>query len=236
MRDQDGGFGRLRAAQLGPGAADAALLEEYRGYVNLATADARPPQPAIIITHGLSGCGKTTLTQALLELTGAVRIRTDVERKRMHAQGPRDRRSTGIDSGLYAKDATAAAYRRVGELAGAVVAAGHVAIVDATFIKRWQRDLLRELASALRIPFVIVAFTARDSVLRERVGRRAQEGVDASDADLAVLEHQLRAQEPLAPDEQSCTVAWDAESPLGRARTPAAWQPVLDRLHLSPTA
>jgi hypothetical protein len=227
---------RLRAAQLGPGAARAALLEEYRGYLNLAHADARPPRPAIIITHGLSGCGKTTLTQALLELTGGVRIRTDVERKRLHPPAPRDHPTTGIGSGLYAREATAATYRRVAALAGAVVAAGHVAIVDATFIMRWQRDLLRELAAAARVAFVIVTFTAPDPVLRERVGRRAQQGRDASDADIGVLEHQLRTQEPLAPDEQSAVVAWDAESPLARARTPGAWQPVLDRLGPPPAA
>ena len=221
---------RMRVAQLGAGENEVALREEYRSYVNLAKADARPPQPAIIVAHGLSGCGKTTLTQALLELTGAVRIRTDVERKRMHALGPRDRRATGIDSGLYAKEATEAAYRRVGELAGMVAAAGHVAIVDATFIKRWQRDLLRARASALGVPFLIVTFTASESVLRERIAHRVQEDRDASDADIAVLEHQLREREPLAPDEQSCAVAWDAEAPLERAREPAAWRPVLDRI------
>ena len=220
----------MRAVQLATGAGDAALREEYRGYVSLARANARPPRPAIIVAHGLSGSGKTTLTQALLERIGAVRIRTDVERKRMRALEPRDRTADAVGSGLYAPAATEAAYRRVAELAGAAATAGHIAIVDATFLKRWQRDLLRERASALGTAFLIVTFTARDAVLRERVARRAQEGRDASDADIAVLEHQPREREPLAPDEQDCAIAWDAEAPLDRARDPGAWRCVTDRI------
>ena len=43
-------------------------------------------EPAIVITHGFSGCGKTTLSQSLLETVGALRIRSDVERKRLHGR------------------------------------------------------------------------------------------------------------------------------------------------------
>ena len=138
---------RLRAAQLGSGDARGAVLAEYDGYVDLARSYAQPPRPAIILTHGFAGSGKTTLSQALLEVLGAVRIRTDVERKRSHGYGARERSQGAIDRGIYAPDATEATYRRVCALAGGVVAAGHVAIVDATFLKRWQRDLFRQLAS-----------------------------------------------------------------------------------------
>ena len=59
---------RLRAVQLGAGDARRAVLAEYHGYVELAQSYARPPRPAIILTHGLAGSGKTTLSQALLEV------------------------------------------------------------------------------------------------------------------------------------------------------------------------
>ena len=60
---------------------------EYRAFVDLARRHSQRPQAAIIITHGLAGSGKTTCAQWLLERTGAVRIRTDVERKRLHGLG-----------------------------------------------------------------------------------------------------------------------------------------------------
>jgi len=224
---------RLRVSQVEPGAAQAALLAEYRGYVALAKGYAEAPRPAIVITHGLAGCGKTTSSQALLELTGAVRVRSDVERKRMHGIGVLDRTGSGIASGLYAAEATRETYLRVRSAAHGIAAAGRIAIVDATFLQRWQRDLFRQLAADLGLPFVIVDFVAREATLRERIALRAEHGGDASDADLAVLEHQLRTQVPLAPDEQPFVVAHDAEVTLDRARDVESWREVLARLGLS---
>ncbi len=221
---------RLRAVQLGSGDARRAVLAEYHGYLDLAQSYARPPRPAIILTHGLAGSGKTTLSQALLEVLGAVRIRTDVERKRLHEHQAYDRSLGGLDRGLYAPDATEATYRHVCATTSGIIAAGHVAVVDAAFLKRWQRDLFRELASRLQVPFLIVTFTAREATLRDRIMRRATEGRDASDADLAVLDHQLRVQEPLTPDERADAVTYDSEVPFERARAAASWRAVLERI------
>ena len=221
---------RLRAAQLDSDDPRRALLVEYHGYVELARSYARPPRLAIILAHGLAGSGKTTLSQALLEVLGAVRIRSDVERKRLHGHGSRERSPAGIDRDLYAPDSTESTYRHVCAIAGGIVAAGYVAVVDAAFLKRWQRDLFRELAFRLHVPFVIVTFTAREALLRARITRRATEGHDASDADLAVLDHQLRVQEPLAPDERADAVTYDSEAPLERAHVAGSWQAVVERI------
>lgn len=220
----------LRAAQLEPGEAKAALVAEYRAYVNLARDYALPPRPAIVITHGLAGCGKTTGSEALLELTGAIRVRTDVERKRLHGLSVEARSGSGIESGLYTAEATERTYRRALALARDIAAASRIAIVDATFLLRWQRDLFRQLAIDLDAPFAIVDFVASDATLRARIVDRARRGDDASEADLAVLDHQLRMQEPLAPDEQASAVAFDAEAPLERARDPSTWRAVFDRI------
>ncbi len=221
---------RLRIAQIAPGADEAALLAEYRGYLDLARRFSRPPRPALVITHGLSGCGKTTLSGLLLEATGAVRIRTDVERKRLHGLKPEQRSGSGLAGGLYAAAATQETYAEVAALARAVVLAGEIAIVDATCLARWQRDLFRRLAAELAVPFVIVSFTASVATLRERLARRSRTGGGASEADVAVLEHQLATQQPLAADELPDVVTWDTETL--RPDDPAAWQPILARLGL----
>jgi len=223
---------RLRTAQLAPGEERGASIAEYRGYVRLARGYAGTAPSAIVITRGLSGSGKTTLSESLLEALGAVRVRSDVERKRLHGLDARERDRRGIDQGLYASTATDATYRRLASLTREIVVAGYVAVVDAAFLKRAQRDLFRALAAELGVPFVILALPASEATLRERVERRAAAGSDASDADLAVLGYQLHTQEPLAPDEEPHVVWYDAEAPLDNARTPEAWHAVRERIRV----
>jgi hypothetical protein len=224
---------RLRADQLRSQDARSAAISDYREHLRLAEAFAGASRPAIVITHGLSGSGKTTLSQALLERLGAVRVRSDVERKRMHGLDALDRDRSGIGTGLYASTATEATYARLVALAGGVVGSGFIAVIDAAFLRRWQRNLFRELAGALAVPFVIVDFAASESALRERVARRAAGSGGASDADVAVLEQQLRTQEPLGVAEMPDVVRYDANAPLERTPEAAAWDGVRARLGAS---
>lgn len=221
---------RLRAAQLHSEEARREAIADDRDHLKLAESFAAPSRSALVITHGLSGSGKTTLSQALLERLGAVRVRSDVERKRMHGLEALDRARSGIDTGLYASTATEATYGRLTALARGIVGSGFTALVDAAFLRRWQRNLFRELASALSVPFVIVDFAASEAALRERIARRIDGSTDASDADVTVLEQQLRTQEPLGDAEMDDVVRYDAEAPLERSWQADAWDRVRARL------
>jgi predicted kinase len=87
-------------------------------------------------------------------------------------------------------------------------------IVDAAFLTAAQRRTLRAVAERRRVPFVIVDVRASEAELRARVAKRAREGRDASDADLAVLARQLVTREPLAEDERPCVVLVNTDGPL----------------------
>ena len=175
-------------------------------YLDVARATTAPPPPVLLITHGPSGSGKTTLTQGLLEAAAAVRIRADVERKRLSGLAAQARSGSTLGGGIYAPQASVATYARLRELAVPVLAGGWHVILDATFLRRAQRDGARELAAALGLRFVILDFDADVATLRERIVRRAARGGDASEADPAVLEAQLRTAEPLDADEQPLVV------------------------------
>ena len=56
-------------------------------------------------------------------------------------------------------------------------------------------------------------FSAHAETLRRRVAQRSTHADDASEADLAVLQRQLAAQEPLTADEQACTLTLDTDAP-----------------------
>ncbi|HET7032825.1 MAG TPA: AAA family ATPase [Casimicrobiaceae bacterium] len=221
---------RLRATQVGAGAAKNAAIAESRGYLHLARSYAERPRPALIVTYGLSGSGKTAISQALLETIGAVRIRSDVERKRMHGVAPLERCNASEAQRLYAEASTQHTYDRLRTLARDILGAGRIAIVDATFLRHSQRESFRALAMELGLPFLILAFEASEATLRQRITQRQAGGGDASDADLAVLGHQIATREPLTADERTHAVVYDAEAPLEAARAPAAWKELARRL------
>ena len=191
----------LRAGQITGAAHDAALVETH-AILQLATALTRPLPLRLDITHGLSGSGKTTVTQTLMQIPGAIRLRSDVERKRLAGLDALARSGSGIGEQLYAADATRRTYTHLATLAGAVLDAGWPVIVDATFTARWQRDQLREQARSRGVAFHILDFQVPVASLRERIIQRSRAGGDASEADLDVLQHQIDTEEALAADEK----------------------------------
>jgi len=205
----------IRATQSGLGKEQQqAVCKQTASYVHLASFFTRPTRPWLLITHGYSGSGKTTATQLLLEHTGAIRLRSDVERKRLFGLAPQARSQSGINQGLYAPDAHLMTYRRLEELAREVLQAGFPAIVDAAFLKRAERDAFRALARELGVPFLILELHATEDTLRRRVVQREHLGRDASEATLQVLESQLRSGESIAAEENNWTAALNSEQPM----------------------
>jgi aminoglycoside phosphotransferase family enzyme/predicted kinase len=202
----------LRLAQENADKDRAQSLAEYHTYANLAQCEIGAHSVSLAITHGPAGSGKTTRSQTWLEATGAVRVRSDVERKRMHGLHASDRGGSGVDEGLYGAAATDRTYARLAELARTIVTAGYAAIVDATFLKKRHRDLLRQVALDLGVQFAILDCSAPAAVLRERDAKRIGTGSDASDATVAVLERQIATEEPLTPEERRMAVP-DATPP-----------------------
>lgn len=184
-----------------------------RDYLRLALALTQEPPPFLLITHGVSGSGKSRRTGQLLErFPGAIRIRSDVERKRLFGLEPLADSRSAMGSGLYTPDASARTYERLLHLADQVLAAGHPVLVDATFMKRVHRQPFRELAARRAVPFILLDCIAADAeTLRTRVAARRARGDDAAEADVAVLERQLRYDEPPAADENPLKTVGDSD-------------------------
>jgi uncharacterized protein len=177
------------------------LTEEFRGYLALAVTATEIPHPTLLITHGVTGSGKSTRAQAVVDSMGAIRIRSDVERKRLQDLQPLARTDSALGEGLYTRERDRRTYERLADLARTVITAGCTAIVDAGFLQRWQRDLLKQVAVELKVPFAIADCSAPEPVLRERVLRRQEHGRDASEATIEVLDHQLAHADPLSSEE-----------------------------------
>jgi len=187
---------------------------DFRAHLGLAEALIAPRDPGLVITHGVAGSGKSSTAAQLLERGDWVRLRSDVERKRLAGLPPLASSRSGLSEGLYAADATERTYARLADLAERVVRAGFPVIVDAAFLERDRRRAFHELAARLRVPFAILSTEASHDVLRARVASRAQGGADPSEATLPVLERQLAEAERLDAEEARHAVRVDTERPI----------------------
>lgn len=204
----------LRAAQIPPGEGRAAAYREFVDYLDLASRYAKGAQRALVVMHGPSGCGKSTAAQFLVERTGAIRIRTDVERKRLAGLPAQARTGSAVDAGLYGRDMTRRTYEQAVRCAQATLEGGFPALIDGAFLRRWQRDLARAHASSHGASFVIVDCVAALATLKARIVSRAAARTDPSEATLDVLAHQLQSQDALDSDELPYTVVCSTDERL----------------------
>ena len=203
----------IRLQQAGAdGSSSGALEGEYAKYAGLAGRIACPDRPYVVLMHGLAGSGKSTVSRILVEQCGAIRVRSDVERKRLHGLSSRARTHAQPHDGIYAPDTTQRTYDRLKNLARDIVESGHGAIVDAAFLRRAARDEFVSFVRELGVPVMIVSCQAPHDELRRRVRTREAALNDASEAGITVLENQILTEEPLAPGEMAIAVNVDAES------------------------
>lgn len=157
-------------------------------------------RPMLIAMTGLSGSGKSTVAIRLVERLGAVRLRSDVERKRLFGLPPLARDTEA----LYTPEATTRTYARLEALATQGLQAGWPVVIDAANLKRAERERWRALAAAYAVDFVLMSCEVPVPVLQARLQQRHARNDDPSDATPAVLEHQLAWHEPVAADEAAC--------------------------------
>ena len=181
-------------------------------YLALASRIAHPDaSPVLVINHGLSGSGKTWVSDRLITGLPAIRVRSDVVRKHLHGLEELTRSDAGLNVGIYADDATARTYNQLAANAALGLRAGLNVIVDATCLRRADRQRLEEVAEAAGARCMILHCEATHEVLEARIRARQAQAADASEADLRVLHEQLRTAEPLSTAELGHTVVVDTE-------------------------
>lgn len=191
---------RYHQAELHP-ADRPAVMAEYRRHISLAERYVEFSFPYLMIGVGVSGSGKSRFTGEMVRRLGSVRLRSDVERKRLFGFEPKaDTAMQEID--IYTAEATERTYARLAKLSGVLLEAGLPVCIDATCLKREQRDLLRLQAEGRGLPVIIVSFEADEETLRARIEKRARRGGDPSEAGLEVLERQLAAMQPFDDGER----------------------------------
>lgn len=190
----------------------AEFLDRLRRRIRAAENWTTTRHPILILMHGASGSGKSWLSSRLVPEVSAVRMRSDLERKRLAGVNAMQSAAAGVREGIYSPQFSHRTYSRLEDCAETCLRAGLNVIVDAAFLETVDRQLFRALAARLRVPYVIVSCEADPITLAKRVMERSgRKG--PSDASISVLDTQLREIEPFESTEQPYVVHIDTSEP-----------------------
>ncbi len=161
---------------------------EAAGYFRRALDYLKPEAARLVVVGGLSGTGKTTLARALApalgRAPGALHLRSDVLRKRLSGVPELER----LPASAYTAEASGKVYAALCAMAAEALGTGQAVVLDAVFAKPEERAAVEAVAQAAGVPFTGLWLDAAPEVMAARVTKRRG---DASDADAAVVEHQL---------------------------------------------
>ncbi|MCT0207513.1 AAA family ATPase [Synechococcus sp. CS-1332] len=201
---------RLRQQTLGAHAS-VVLQKDLERYLLGASRATATPAPALVITHGVSGSGKSHRARQLCHRQGWIHLRSDVERKRLFGTWGQGE-APPLRGDPYRQDVSAMLYdKHLPEQVGRILVAGLSVVVDATFLLRHQRQRMEDLACRNGVPFLILACSSSQEQAQRRLVERRERGGDPSDADGAVLEAQFRGMEPLDGHERGRCLEVSAE-------------------------
>jgi hypothetical protein len=181
---------RLREKDLSPKMRDD-ITKTARQYFDLSyTYATRLEKPALILTAGLMGSGKSYQARQLARRWNAEIICSDVLRKELFDLKPSDRRYDDFGKGIYSDGISTLVYDKALELAAEKIKQGQPVIIDASFKKREERLKAIRLAVALGIDFYVLECVCSDDVTRKRLERRKQDNDNPSDGRWELFQQQ----------------------------------------------
>lgn len=193
----------LRLSQQSPGSENYEHdLLELKNYLQLAYKYTKPISKFVAIMHGVSGSGKSYYSLQLSDQLDAIRIRSDLERKRLFSKD---------SNNLYSDDITQHTYKHLKQLSGIILDAGYPVIIDATFLDKKWRDYFLTLANDKKLKFYIFSCRANKKTLLQRLKTRANDSSNISDADISVMESQIENYSDLSDEEQQYVISIDSD-------------------------
>jgi len=151
------------------------ILREAQLYFDLAYRYAFP-RPALIIVTGLIGTGKTTVSRAIGRGLGCTVLSSDVIRKDLAGIPPAEQHYDSFAAGLYSPQSTQKTYSALLRRAGEQLGQGNTVVLDASFRKRSDRQVARNLALEYGSAFLAMECVAPDEIIRQRLEKRSRAG------------------------------------------------------------
>jgi uncharacterized protein len=169
----------LRSAQL-TGAAHAEARSAAREYLDLADSYVRPLfPPLVLLVHGRSGVGKSTVAAALADKLGLEHLQTDVLRRELFFHNGHSRPTP---TELYSPENRQRVYDLMANRADARLREGVSIVLDGTFLSHALRETFHQLAERHGATWLAVHCTCPLEVARDRIAQRLEAGPHVSDA------------------------------------------------------
>ena len=164
-------------------AAAAARLRGQQGWQGPPLAARRP---ALIVLSGLPGTGKSYVAAAIAQRHPVAVVRSDEVRKALYAHPS------------YAPGENGFVYLTCYALLETMLADGYAVVFDATNLTRAGRKRLHQIAARAGAPRLVLVTTAPESVVADRLARRAAGELErySSDADWVVHQKLASTAEP----------------------------------------
>jgi predicted kinase len=191
------------------------VLEEARRYFNLSHYYARKlNRPALLVTCGLMGTGKSTIARSLSDALGWEVLRSDVLRKELAQISPLEHRFEKFHQGIYSSDFSRKVYQALLDRGLAVLNSGQSLILDGSFKK--QVDRLEALATARKAnaDFLLIECQCSEEEIQKRMARRAAEESEPSDGRWEIFPDQKKDYEKVERFSSDLYLSLNTERPL----------------------
>jgi uncharacterized protein len=195
-----------------------AVAESYTG---------GPTRPTLLLVGGLMGTGKSTLALALQRELGWALFSSDALRKRLAHLAPTRPMADAYGQGLYSPEWTARTYEALIQEAGRALVDGRSVLLDATFLRRADRQAAARLARRFGARTLFVECTCPRALALQRLDER---WAARTQGDRGIVEAASRASDarPALYDEQAAH--WESfdsgEGPEGEHVIVTAAQPL----------
>jgi uncharacterized protein len=156
----------------------------------------------VVVIFGLMGTGKTTLARALGESLKWPVIESDQVRKALAGLEPTTRATLEFGQGIYAEDFSTRTYREMRRRAGEQLAAGHSVILDGSYKRAGERQLVRQMAREQGAEAVFVYCECPPAEACRRLGIRLTDPQAISDGRVELFEAQAKDFDPLRPEDR----------------------------------
>jgi len=151
---------------------------------------ARPERPALILTAGLMGTGKSVLARQIAPRLGARIVQMDSLRKELAGLEPGEKRLDAFGAGLYSDDVSRRTYATALERAAAEIRSGRPVILDGSYKRREERFQAMEAARGLGADFFVLECLCDEEDIRQRLDQRQSEAGEPSDGRWEIFRQQ----------------------------------------------